>query len=310
MSLLARFHRYWAGPQPAERLAALRIVTGLFALAYLLVRAAHFTGLANFGVSDFAPVGIARVLDEPLAPGAHYAVYIATVLSGAAFVSGAYFRFSGPMFALGFLWITTYRSSFGMVFHQDNLAAIHLLILAPAPANLVWAYDARGRDPADSPRQASGWPVRAMAWAMVVSYVLAGIAKLKNVGWEWGTGDVLRAHIAYDALRKLELGGVHSPIGVWIVQFKGVFPLLGLMTLILELGAPLALTGRRAAWVWVIGIWGFHVGVVALMAIGFAYPLSGCAFASLFAVERLRQTRWVARIWPTEAATVNATASH
>lgn len=31
--------------------------------------------------------------------------------------------------------------------------------------------------------------------------------------------------------------------------------------------------------------WGFHVGIVALMAIAFTYPLSGIAFASLFALE-------------------------
>lgn len=306
MSVLRSLHRYWVGPQPAERLAALRIVTGLFAVVYLLARAPHFLGLASFGAPDFVPVGIVRVLDAPLSRPMHYAVYAVAVLSGAGFVAGAQYRWSGPMFALAFLWITTYRSSFGMIFHQDNLAAIHLLILAPAAANLVWAYDARGQNSQQRPSQTSGWPVRAMAFTIVVSYVLAGIAKLKNVGWEWGAGDVLRTHIAYDALRKLELGGVHSPVGAWIVQYQSVFPVLGAVTLLLELGAPLALLGRRVAWVWVLGIWGFHVGVVVLMAIGFSYPLSGCAFASLFAVERLRQTRLVTKFWPPEAPATGA----
>jgi hypothetical protein len=113
---------------------------------------------------------------------------------------------------------------------------------------------------------------------------------------------VLRTHIAYDALRKIELGSAHSPVGAWLVQFEGVFPVLGALTLVLELGAPLALLNRRAAWVWVLGIWGFHLSVVVLMAIGFAYPLSGCAFASLFAVECLRHTRWVKKFWPIEPA--------
>ena len=38
--------------------------------------------------------------------------------------------------------------------------------------------------------------------------------------------------------------------------------------------------------------WAFHLGVLALMGIGFPYPLSGIAFASLVPAERL--PRWVA----------------
>jgi hypothetical protein len=299
---LLRFHRYFTRPVPAERLAALRIVTGLFALGYLLVRAPHFLGLATLGAHDFEPVGIVRLLVAPLPPLAHYLVFAASIVSGTAFVAGAWYRASGPVFALLFLWITTYRCSFGMIFHQDNVLALHLLLLAPATAATLWSWDAGQRPSTERSRETSGWPVRAMAFVTVVSYVLAGVAKLKNVGWEWGTGDVLRQHIAYDALRKLELGGVHSPVGAWLVQYPAVFPVLGALTLLLELGAPLALLGRRAAWVWVVGVWIFHLGVVILMAIGFAYPLSGCAFASLFAIERVRHARFIRRFWPTEPA--------
>ena len=49
--------------------------------------------------------------------------------------------------------------------------------------------------------------------------------------------------------------------------------------------APLALLGRRLAWIWALGMWLFHVGVLLIMAIMFAYPVSGIAFAPLFAVE-------------------------
>jgi len=58
-------------------------------------------------------------------------------------------------------------------------------------------------------------------------------------------------------------------------------------SLVLELGAPLALVGRRVGKAWAIGMWGFHVGVLAIMAITFAYPLSGIAFAPFFWVEAL-----------------------
>jgi hypothetical protein len=66
-----------------------------------------------------------------------------------------------------------------------------------------------------------------------------------------------------------------------------VFPPVAVATVLVELGAPLALLGGRLRTAWVLAAWGFHVGIVALMAISFPYPLSGIAFAPLFACERL-----------------------
>src|SRR5205814_2357565 len=86
-----------------------------------------------------------------------------------------------------------------------------------------------------------GWPLRAISLVTVVSYVLAGVAKLKLSGGPWLGGELLRAQIAYDNLRKLELGGQASAWGPWLVRHPGVFPALAVMTLLVELGAPLAL---------------------------------------------------------------------
>ena len=38
-------------------------------------------------------------------------------------------------------------------------------------------------------------------------------------------------------------------------------------------------------------IWGFHVGVLVLMAIGFVYPLSFIAFAAFFRTEKMLDWR-------------------
>ena len=57
------------------------------------------------------------------------------------------------------------------------------------------------------------------------------------------------------------------------------------MTLVIELGAPIALLGARARGVGPPA-WGFHVGVVLLMKIVFPYPLLGVAYLPLLRVER------------------------
>jgi hypothetical protein len=297
MTPLLAFQRYWFRPQPAERLAALRVIVGLFALVYVIVRAPHLASYAHFRAADFRPVGVVHLLDAPLPAAATYLILGLCITGGIAFVAGARYRLSGPVFALSFLWLTSYRCSWGMIFHQDNLVALHLLILCTASAADVWSFDGRGRAPAPADER-YGWPIRALTWVTLTSYVLAGIAKLEHAGAGWATGQILREHIAYDALRKIQLGGLYSPVGAWLVHFDGVFPLLGAMTLLLELGAPIAALGGRVRTGWVLGVWGFHVGVMVLMAITFVYPLSGCAFASLFEVERLwpaltRRMKWL-----------------
>ena len=48
--------------------------------------------------------------------------------------------------------------------------------------------------------------MRVLALITVVTYVLAGIAKLRYGGWGWLDGDVLRNQVATDALQKTLLG--------------------------------------------------------------------------------------------------------
>jgi hypothetical protein len=62
---------------------------------------------------------------------------------------------------------------------------------------------------------------------------------------------------------------------------------MAVAALAVELGAPLALVRPRWGYVWVAAAWGFHVGVLALMAIVFPYQLLGIAFAPLLPLERV-----------------------
>ena len=107
------------------------------------------------------------------------------------------------------------------------------------------------------------------------------------------SGDILRHHVAIDAVRKQLLGSISSPLAGPLIDARWLFGALAIATMILELGAPAAMIGGKVALIWVIGIVGFHYGVLALMAIGFPYPMSGIAFASFFRSERLGH--WAAR---------------
>jgi hypothetical protein len=293
---IAGFERWFWSPMPAERLATLRVLTGSFAVVYLLVRWHVMVDFSRLHATRFEPIGVTAVLSAPLPPVLVFALWAACVGLGLAFALGWRFRVTGPAFALLLLWVTTYRNSWGMIFHNDNLLVVHALVLGFAPAAAAaLALDARGRPcPADGGR--FGWPIKLMCALTLATYVIAGIAKLRGAGFAWAEGDVLRNYIAYDAMRKIQLGSIHSPFGAWLVQFEAPFPIFSAFTLALELGAPLALIGPRTAAVIAAGLWSFHFGILVSMAIAFPYPLTGIGLAPLLPAERLFRVRGFARI--------------
>jgi hypothetical protein len=287
-TLLSRLDSYWRVPAPAARLAILRILVGAFALAYVIIRApalADFSGRFDW---QFDPVGIANVLAGPF-PGTLVQLLVAfTVITGVAFVSGWRYRWTAPLFALSLLWITTYRNSWGQIFHTENLMVMHVLILAIAPAADALSLDQRrtGIQPEDDARY--GWPIRLMCAVVVLTYFIAGQTKLRNAGLDWITTDSLRNYVAFDNLRKIELGDTHSVLGAQAVRHGWIFHPFAAFALAVELLAPLAMINNRIARIWAAAAWLFHLGILAVMAILFPYPLSGLAFAPFFELEKLR----------------------
>jgi hypothetical protein len=288
-ALLRRLDRALRAPAPPERLAALRLLVGGFGLVYLCARAVHLQRFEHLAAANFAPVGVASILTAPLPTWAARALVAGAIASGAAFVAGHRFRVTGPLFGALLLWVLSYRNSWGMIFHTENLLVLHAIAIGLAPAADAWSLDARRRGaPRPEPDGRYGWPIRLLSALTAATYLLAGVAKLRNSGADWVTTDILRNYVAFDNVRKIALGDTHAPLGGALVRHRWLFPPLALATLAIELGAPLALLSRRIARVFCLGAWLFHVGVLATMAILFPYPLLGVAFASFFEVELLR----------------------
>lgn len=281
-------------PAPATRLAALRLLVMGYATVFLITRVVSFWSATNRPPWQWRPVGVLSPLTTAPSPGVMQVAFVVTVALGVAATAGWRFRFTGPLFALAFLVVTTHRLSWGHVLHTEHLVVIHVAVLAFTPAAAAWSLDARNRV-VPAPDARFGWPIRTMAVATVVGYVVAGVAKVRYGGGDWLVGDVLRNQVAFDNVRKVLLGDHHSPLGGWAVRFDVIFPPIALATVAVELGAPLALLGGRLRSMWAVSAWGFHVGIVALMAIAFPYPLSGIAYAPLFAVERVFDRRWFTR---------------
>jgi hypothetical protein len=225
-------------------------------------------------------------LSGPVPSAVVYVSIAGAIVTGAAFLVGARYRTTAPAFAFLLTWVLSYRNSWGMIFHTENLLVLQVILLALSPAAAALSVDARGKKvPKDAGR--FGWPVRAMCLVTTVAYSLAGIAKLHESGIAWITSEILRNYIAHDNVRKALLGDGYSPIGAWLIQFGWVFKPLAALTMIIELFAPLAVLSRRLGRMWVAMIWAFHVGVLATMWIFFPYQVLGIGFACFFDVEKL-----------------------
>lgn len=272
---------------PAERLGFVRVLVGTFVLVYVGVRIGHLIGYASFDPNHFRPVGVVSVLDRPLLPWVVRGLGVATLIMAVPFLLGWRFAITGPIFAALLLWTISYRNSWGMIWHTENLMVIQVLILGITPSADAWSLDARRRGDPMPPDRRYGWPLRLMCAVVVIAYVIAGLAKLRNAGGGWIFGDELRNYVATDNLRKVLMGDWYSPLAAPLLHISWLFQGLAFLTIVVELGAPLALLGRRWALVWVVLVMGFHWGVLALMMIGFPYQMCGIGFACFFEVERL-----------------------
>ena len=93
---MKRIGDWWFAPAPAERLAALRIVIGGYALAYLVGRLPEIIAVSRLPHGAFMPVGVVRVLEAPLPTPWVIAIAVATAVLLGAFVLGVAFRVCAP----------------------------------------------------------------------------------------------------------------------------------------------------------------------------------------------------------------------
>ena len=285
--------RAWFASVPAERLAVLRIALSGYTLWYLTTRIPMLLRIAASDPELFRPVGAVTFLDAPLAPLLFQILLAATLASGVAVLLGWRFRITGPLFALLVLVTLSYRNSWSMIYHSHNIVVLHAIALAVAPAADALSLDARRRNLSAAERSALrgwtyAWPIVLISALTVTTYWLAGMAKIMGeLGFAWAGGGALRSQIAVDIIRKEVFLKDTASLAYLLYEQVWLFAILGTMSLVLELLAPLALADRRLGRMWAVQGFLMHWGIFLLMSIRFRYQLSGLIFLSFFEVERI-----------------------
>jgi hypothetical protein len=315
--ILDRLDRFWFAEAPAARLALLRILIGSYAVWLLQFRSDDILEATRLPASQFQPVGVISFLTAPLPPQLISSLLMLAVIVSVPFTLGLAYRVTGPLFAGLLLAVLTYWASWGSVNHPDALVTAHVLVLGLTRAADAVSLDALirgwrhrgGRVPAASlPNLSGAWQygfaVKLMCAVTATSYLLAGIAKVSGPdGWGWATGTALLRQVAWDGLRKELVAQPPPPEAAFLYQHVWLFTLLAVGSLVVELGAPLALLHRRLGYLWVLAAFPMHWGIYFVMGITFRYYLWGLAYASFFPLEgvgalllRAPVREWLGRI--------------
>ncbi|MES2638360.1 MAG: hypothetical protein V4850_02730 [Myxococcota bacterium] len=291
---------WWFAPAPAERLAAVRIATGGFVLWQLWKLYDKFAAIARTPIAQWNVVGPLGVLDGPLAPATFDAWNAAHFALAACFFVGFGHRLLAPLYAVSTVFFFSYRTAWGGVLHADNLFCLHVVCLALGPAASAWSVDAwlarrwpqLGRWLCSPVLPAVdwrfGWNLKLVAAVTTITYFLAGWAKVAtNPDFGWASGKNLLDQIGNDALYKelVSSGGGATAIVPWLYQNPEWLLIAATGTLVIEVGAPLALLDRRLGWLWSFGAWSMHQGISIVMGIVFPYPHYAFAFVVFFPVD-------------------------
>ncbi|MCW2621089.1 MAG: conserved rane protein of unknown function, partial [Frankiales bacterium] len=173
-------------PLPTARIAWLRVLAYAFIPVDVLLTTPWVRGHAQLPGELYQPLRIGRLLHLPT-PGAWVTAYGVGLVAVALLAAGLAVRerlprWLGVVIALGYLEWMVVAMSYGKVDH-DRFAYLVLLFVLPTVG------PARFRD--RGPTEAAGWALRLVFLAVVSTYTLSAIAKIRFGGWDWVDGATL-----------------------------------------------------------------------------------------------------------------------
>lgn len=115
-------------PRPAMsalRPAVMRVGVNELSAVHNATRRTILQDIHRQPANRFRPVGACRVLGKPLDPRVADGLFDAAQAANALALVGLAHKYVGPANALLQLWTITYRNSFGMILHNENMLVIY-----------------------------------------------------------------------------------------------------------------------------------------------------------------------------------------
>jgi hypothetical protein len=271
--------RWFAPVLPEARVAILRTVLYLFVIVDIHLIVADPIPLSRHP-ELYRPLLLERVLHLP-APSSPLTVTLYVVIMVSALVAAANRlpRLAGWVVAAAFTWWTAIGMSYGKVDH-DHMALVVALWVLPT----VGVISGRWRSAGASAQ--AGWALRCIQIAVVFTYFLSGLTKIRSGGWSltsWPESSIL----LWAIIRR------PNGLGQFLIPYPELLRVMQWFAILAELTSVVVLWLRGRALLLAALFWmGFHVFTVTILYIHFA-PTAICwlAFAPL---ERLGP--WLRRV--------------
>jgi len=222
----------------------------LAALMLFRLAVGPYADLAGQPAALFRPVWFLAWRDEMPSAGVLIGIQVAGVAGAALAVLGWRERGTFLVAWASLLVLTGCWASRGKVQHNDLPLLLVAAVLAAAPMGVRWTDERRGA--------AWGWPVRTSIVVVTGVYFLTGLQKLISSGPAWVLSDNLR-NVMYAA----PFSG-HAPtddVSRFIADRPWAAHGVALVTIVVELGAIVALVWPRARVAYVAAVTVLHLGV-------------------------------------------------
>jgi hypothetical protein len=267
-TLLQWWNRTWFTPSTPTHLVFARIVF----YGYLAIRATELDShvWAEFSTVAWKPVSFFHYLGRPPSAGILRALDAAFIVSLWMACVGALSRVSMASAAVLGLYLFGLPNNFFKVNHGSAAAVYVLIFLAFSRAGDVFSIDAVVRQRLGKPAAPalSGeytWPIRAVWLAIALIYFCAGIAKVERTGLSWALSNnlkllLIRHHYSHEPPTNL---------GLFVASMDPWPRLLAVLSLGLELAAPLALAHRYLRYIIGMGLLGMQLSIWLMLGVFF-----------------------------------------
>ena len=246
--VVERADRWLFAPEPAGRVRAMRVAIA----ALLLFRTATgpYPDLAGQPAALFRPVWILSWLDQMPSHEVLVGLQVVGIAAAALAILGWRERATFLIAWSSLLVLDGCWASRGKIQHNDLPLLLVAAVLAWAPTHIRWTAERR--------RPAFGWPVRTSIFVVTGIYFLTGFQKLVASGPAWVLSDNLR-NVMYSAA--LGHKAPTDEISSFIADRPWLSHWVALLTLVVELGAVVALVWPRSRVAYVAAVTALHAGV-------------------------------------------------
>ncbi len=261
---LRRVEGWIYSPGSARRLAVTRI--GLCLLVAGRLSRPLYEQLAGQPEALFRPISFMRLFDAMPPQGVVLLVQVVAVAACLLGAAGIWARPSMMVGWLGALLLNGMWTSVGQPMHNDTFPLLAMFPVLFAPVADAWSVRPR-RGVASSASSAKyGWPVRTSMIVVSGGYFFSGFHKLIVSGPQWFLSSNIR-WILYGISDQ-------SPRPITPALALAIHPLLAHVTaagaLAVELGFPIVLWRRRAAWLFVPGVVSLHLAIGITMHLDYS----------------------------------------